>query len=73
MTVMLKMLITRLIKNAISMALTKKIALWALRLAVKQTDTKIDDNCVSLVEGLYDKDDEKVMKAIEDLTKALKS
>lgn len=70
---MLKVVALKLIKNAIAMALTKKVALWAVKLAVHQTENKIDDNVVDLLEGCYDNDSDKVMKAVEKLVHELKN
>lgn len=59
--------------NVLKMLLTKTVILWGLKLAAKQTDNKIDDYVIDVVEAGYDGDTEKFQKSVELLVEAAKS
>ena len=69
---MLKLLIIQLAGNIGKMILTKTVALWALKLAAKQTDNIVDDNVVKLAEAAYNNDQVGVMQAGEALVQGIK-
>jgi hypothetical protein len=56
-----------IIQNIFSMILGPKMAIFILKKLAKRSDNLIDDNAVLLIEGGYEKDHEKVKKAIEGL------
>ena len=68
MILALKLMLT----NLVGMMMTKTMIIWGLKFATKQTDNKIDDNAVTLLEGLYDNDPIKVREAISAITKEFK-
>jgi hypothetical protein len=59
--------------NLVSMFMTKTVILWALKLATKQTENKVDDNVVLLVEAAYNNDSAAFQAATEELVKSVKS
>jgi len=59
--------------NLVSMFMTKTVILWALKLATKQTENKVDDNVVLLVEAAYNNDPTAFQAATEELVKSVKS
>jgi hypothetical protein len=59
--------IVLIIQNIFSMILGPKMAIFILKKLAKRSDNLIDDNAVLLIEGGYEKDHEKVKKAIEGL------
>jgi hypothetical protein len=59
--------------NLVSMFMTKTVILWALKLATKQTENKVDDNVVLLVEAAYNNDSASFQAATEELVKSVKS
>lgn len=61
----MKYIIIKILKNLGTMFLTKKVVLWALRLAAKSTKNKIDDNVINIVEAAYDNNPQKLMDAAE--------
>lgn len=61
-----------LIKNLIAMMITEKMVVWCLKLAVKKTENKIDDNCVLLIEACYENDNIKLKEAIKGLSEQIK-
>lgn len=71
MTMILALLRT-LGMNLIGMLLTKKMIIWALEYATKQSSNKIDDNAVVIIKSLYENDIDKVQEGVEGLTEAIK-
>lgn len=71
MTMILALLRT-LGMNLIGMLLTKKMIIWALEYATKQSSNKIDDNAVVIIKSLYDNDIDKVQEGVEGLTESIK-
>lgn len=66
------MLLRTLGMNLIGMLLTKKMIIWALEYATKQSSNKIDDNAVVIIKSLYENDIDKVQEGVEGLTEAIK-
>lgn len=58
-------------QNLLIMALNKTVILWALRLAAKQTDNKIDDNVIEVVDAAYEADTERLKASVENIVKEL--
>lgn len=58
-------------QNLLIMALNKTVILWALRLAAKQTDNKIDDNVIEVVDAAYEADTERLKSSVENIVKEL--
>lgn len=69
----MKAFLSVLIKNLLAMFLTRRVAVWALRLAAKQTDNLIDDYAIEFVDAAYENDEERVKAAIEKLLDAYNS
>lgn len=63
----MKIVLARIIQNLIAMALTEKVVLWAVKLAAKKTENKIDDNVVQLLEAAYKNDVVALQEAVENL------
>lgn len=59
------MILTKAAKNAVGMLVGKRMIFWALELAAKQTDNKIDDNAVGLVRAAYENDADGVRECAE--------
>lgn len=45
----------------------KEVIFWCMELVAKQTDNKLDDNAIPLLEALYDGDQEKFQYFCEEL------
>lgn len=69
----MKTAIVYLLKKLVAMLVTKKMIFWALELAAKQTDNKIDDNVIRLIKAAYDGDDAGFRAAVEGIIGALKN
>lgn len=54
-------------KNIVAMMLTKTMVFWALELAAKKSDNKIDDAVLELVRAAYDNDADSFKDAVEKL------
>lgn len=66
------MIVAKAVKNAVGMLVGRRMIFWALELAAKQTDNKIDDNAVSLIKAAYENDPEDVRKYAEQILAAYK-
>ena len=67
------MILTKAAKNIVGMLVGKRMIFWALELAAKQTDNKIDDNAVGLVKAAYENDDAGVREHAEQILEAYRS
>ena len=61
-----------IIKNLVSMIITKNMILWSLEKLAGYTDNKIDDNVITIVSAAYDSDTPKLKNGVEGLFKVLK-
>lgn len=61
-----------LVTNVAKMLVSKKMVYWTLETWAKNTDNKIDDNVVLIVEGAYDADTEKLKLGVEGLLAEMK-
>jgi hypothetical protein len=59
--------IITIIQNIFSIIIGPKMAIFILKKLAKRSDNLVDDNAVLLIEGGYEKDHEKIKKAIEGL------
>lgn len=67
------MILTKAAKNLVGMLVGKRMVFWALELAVKQTNNKIDDNAVGLVKAAYENDTGGVRRHAEQILDAYKT
>lgn len=66
-------IVTLILKNMLTMFMTKTMIFWGLEQGVKSTDTLVDDHILSIVKGGYGNDPEQVRKGAEALVEMYKA
>jgi hypothetical protein len=64
----MKMIIGKIIKTLLKAVFTQKMLIWGLKFWAKQTDNKIDDNAVLIVEAGLNSDIEGIQKGVQQLS-----